>query len=184
MGRTCDARKEIACPGRLGGAGQPTSRTSGWAGCFGRVRSARYLPWSSEERGPGSEAPPLAWSPLPAPSRSGVVHHAIRSDGGLQPRESGSWYCSGTQCPREEDLRAVGARRRPLSGHFGNSRSEKREEGSGTFFSKNDSTGADHGSSDLPVLVRPTQRRCTHRRHAHRRLRPHQRHAHGGRRRR
>jgi hypothetical protein len=60
-----------------------------WAG-----RHARYLPWLSEERGPGSEAPPLAWSPLPAPStrKSGVVHHAIRSDGGLQPRESGSWY--------------------------------------------------------------------------------------------
>ena len=111
-------------PGRREGAHVTDERLGRmfWAG-----RHARYLFWSPEERGPGSGAPPLAWSPLPAPSKSGVVHQSIRSDGGLQPRESGSWYCSGTQCPREQGLRTVGALRRPLSGHFENSRSEKRE---------------------------------------------------------
>ena len=116
-------------PGRREGAHVTDERLGRmfWAG-----RHARYLHWSPEERGPGSGAPPLAWSPPPAPSKSGVVHHAIRSDGGLQPRESGSRHCDRTQRQREQDLRAIGARRRPLSGHFGNSRSEKK---SGTFFS-------------------------------------------------
>jgi hypothetical protein len=90
MGRTWDVRKEIACPGRLGGAGRAHVTDERLGRMFSAGRHARYLPWSPEERGPGSGAPPLAWKPPSRAIEIGVVHHAIRSDGGLQPLESGS----------------------------------------------------------------------------------------------
>ena len=50
---------------------------------FRAGRHARYVPWSPEERGPGSGAPHLAWGPLPAPSKS---------EGGLEKRRGSSLY--------------------------------------------------------------------------------------------
>jgi hypothetical protein len=64
MGRTCDARKEIACPSHLGGAGRAHVEGESLGRMFRAGRHARYVPWSPEERGPGSGAPHLAWGPL------------------------------------------------------------------------------------------------------------------------
>ncbi len=73
MGRTCDARKEIACPSHQGGAG-PAHVEGEWLGRMFRAgRHGGYMPWSPEGRGPGSGAPHLAWSPLPAPSEFGRI---------------------------------------------------------------------------------------------------------------
>ena len=91
-GRACDVRWGNASPGRLGGAGRAhvTVGGSGWAGCFGPVRSelgkvyAGAGGWAGfgregtpdmrpdrpRGRGPGSRAPHLAAGPLPAPSKS------------------------------------------------------------------------------------------------------------------
>ena len=73
MGRTSDARKEIAFPSHQGGAGRAhvEGESLGWM--FRAGRHARYVPWSPEERGPGSGAPHLAWRPLPAPSNGDWV---------------------------------------------------------------------------------------------------------------
>jgi hypothetical protein len=65
MGRTSDARKEIACPSYHGGAGRAHVEGE-WLGRMLRAgRHARYMPWSPEGRGPGSGAPHLVWGPLP-----------------------------------------------------------------------------------------------------------------------
>ena len=81
MGRTCDARKEIACPSHLGGAGRAHVEGESLGRMFRAGRHARYVPWSPEERGPGSGAPHLAWGPslrhrnLKVWKKGGVVAH-------------------------------------------------------------------------------------------------------------
>ena len=71
MGRTCDARKEIAFPSHQGGAGRAHDEGEWLGRMFRAGRHARYMPWSPEGRGPGSGAPHKAGSPLPAPSEFG-----------------------------------------------------------------------------------------------------------------
>ena len=73
MGRASDARKEIACPSHLGGAGRAHVEGESLGRMFRAGRHARYMPWSPEGRGPGSGAPHEAWSPLPAPSKSAQI---------------------------------------------------------------------------------------------------------------
>ena len=64
MGRTCDARKEIAFPSHLGGAGRAHVEGEWLGRMFRAGRRATYMPWSPEERGPvrgatlGREPPP------------------------------------------------------------------------------------------------------------------------------
>ncbi len=68
MGRTCDARKEAAFPGRMGGAGRAHAEGE-WLGRMflgGKARQMYVL--VARGRGPGSGAPHLARGPLPAPS--------------------------------------------------------------------------------------------------------------------
>jgi hypothetical protein len=57
MGRTSDARKEIAFPSHLVGAGRAHVEGEWLGRMFRAGRHARYMPWSPEGRGPGSGAP-------------------------------------------------------------------------------------------------------------------------------
>jgi hypothetical protein len=106
MGRTCDARKEIAsgCPGRLGGvpglqAHYGTSRApSGRAGCFGREGTLAICPGGARAGIRGATLglePPLRAIETLNLNRGSSITRSIPSarDGGLQPRESGNWHC-------------------------------------------------------------------------------------------
>ena len=57
MGRTSDARKEIAFPSHQGGAGRAHVEGERLGRMFRAGRHAGYMPWSPEGRGPGSGAP-------------------------------------------------------------------------------------------------------------------------------
>ena len=63
MGRTCDARKEIAFPGHLGGAGRAHVEGEWLGRMFRAGRHAGYMHWSplrGAGRGPGRHTRPGA----------------------------------------------------------------------------------------------------------------------------
>jgi hypothetical protein len=91
MGRASDARKEIAFPGRLGGAGRAHVEGEWLGRMFRAGRHARYVPWSPEGRG-GAGVRGATLSRLAAPSphhlNSARISRTVLKSGGALTRES------------------------------------------------------------------------------------------------